>query len=384
MSPTPRPSAIAGYEDWPAYVRSKPRHRASAAAAQELSDALGVPGPVAPPDVTVHWEHTHDGATTSQLSWQLGFGPRTTGWLVRPAGHPGPLPGVLALHCHGGNKFGGADRLVELPDNHPSAASARAGHYDGRALATDTARRGFVVLAHDTFAWGSRRFDLSSAPWRTAAAAAAQHAQWREDGVAPSAADEYNAAAGFHEDTIAKAAGLLGTSLAGMVAHDDLAALEVLATQPGVVQDRLGCIGFSGGGGRSLTLAALSPRIRASVVACMMTTFESLFPAYLDAHSWLLQTPGLWKLGDWPELSGRSAAARFLVQYALADELFPEDGMRRAHQLLESMHAGTGRYTGSFWPGGHVFTAAMQDEALHFLTQALAPQPLPTSPQGPR
>jgi dienelactone hydrolase len=384
MSPTPRPSAIAGYEDWPAYVRSKPRHRAAAAAAQELSDALGVPGPVAPPDVTVQWEHTHDGATTSQLSWQLGFGPRTTGWLVRPAGHPGPLPGVLALHCHGGNKFGGADRLVELPDNHPSAASARAGHYDGRALATDTARRGFVVLAHDTFAWGSRRFDLSSAPWRTAAAAAAQHAQWREDGVAPSAADEYNAAAGFHEDTIAKAAGLLGTSLAGMVAHDDLAALEVLAARPGVDQDRLGCIGFSGGGGRSLTLAALSPRIRASVVACMMTTFESLFPAYLDAHSWLLQTPGLWKLGDWPELSGRSAAARFLVQYALADELFPEDGMRRAHQLLESMHAGTGRYTGSFWPGGHVFTAAMQDEALHFLTQALAPQPLPTSPQGPR
>lgn len=384
MSPTPRPSAIAGYEDWPAYVRSRPRHRASAAAAQELSDALGVPGPVAPPDVTVQWEHTHDGATTSQLSWQLGFGPRTTGWLVRPAGHSGPLPGVLALHCHGGNKFGGADRLVELPDNHPSAASARAGHYDGRALATDTARRGFVVLAHDTFAWGSRRFDLSSAPWRTAAAAAAQHAQWREDGVAPSAADEYNAAAGFHEDTIAKAAGLLGTSLAGMVAHDDLAALEVLAARPGVDQDRLGCIGFSGGGGRSLTLAALSPRIRASVVACMMTTFESLFPAYLDAHSWLLQTPGLWKLGDWPELSGRSAAARFLVQYALADELFPEDGMRQAHQLLESMHAGTGRYTGSFWPGGHVFTAAMQDEALHFLAQALAPQPLPTSPQGPR
>ncbi|HKU03363.1 MAG TPA: acetylxylan esterase [Arthrobacter sp.] len=384
MSSTPRPSAIAGYEDWPAYVRSNPRHRASTAAAQEFSDALGVPGSLAPPEVTVHWEQTHDGATTSQLSWQLGFGPRTTGWLVRPAGQPGPLPAVLALHCHGGNKFGGADRLVELPDNHPSAASARAGHYDGRALATGIARKGFVVLAHDTFAWGSRRFDLTTAPWRTAAAVMAQRAQWREDGVVPSAADEYNAAAGFHEDTVAKTAGLLGTSLAGMVAHDDLAALEVLAAQPGVDQDRLGCIGFSGGGGRSLTLAALSPLVKASVVACMMTTFESLLPAYLDAHSWLLQTPGLWKLGDWPEFTGRSPAARFLVQYALADELFPEEGMRQAHQLLESMHAGTGRYTGSFWPGGHVFTAAMQDEALDFLVQALAPQPLHNTPQGPR
>ncbi|MBA4103319.1 MAG: acetylesterase, partial [Arthrobacter sp.] len=108
-----RPSAIAGYEDWPAYVRHYPRHQAATPAAQELADALGVPEVPAQPDVSVHWEETHDGVTTSQLSWQLGFGPRTTGWLIRPAGSSGPLPGVLALHCHGGNKFGGADRLVE-------------------------------------------------------------------------------------------------------------------------------------------------------------------------------------------------------------------------------------------------------------------------------
>jgi len=373
MTATARPSAIAGYEDWPAYVREHPRRQASGAAAQELSDVLGVPDRDALPEVTVHWEETYDGATTSQLSWQLGFGPRTTGWLVRPAGSSGPLPGVLALHCHGGNKFGGADRLVELPDSHPSAAAARAGHYDGHALATDIARRGFAVLAHDTFSWGSRRFDLATPPWRTASAAAARQAQWREDGVVPTEAEEYNAAAGFHEDTVAKAAGLLGTSLAGMVAHDDLAALDILASLPGVDQDNLGCIGFSGGGGRSLALAALSPRIGAAVVTCMMTTFESLFPAYLDAHSWLLQTPGLWKLGDWPELTCRAETARFLVQYALADELFPEDGMRQADRLLESMHTGTDTYTGSFWPGGHVFTAAMQDEALDFLAKTLAP-----------
>ncbi|MHC6593844.1 acetylxylan esterase [Arthrobacter sp. C152] len=378
MGGTARPSAIAGYEDWPAYMRSHPRHTAADPRAQELADVLGVPGSCGPVDVSVHWEETYDGATTSQLSWQLGFGPRTTGWLVRPAGSSGPLPGVLALHCHGGNKFGGADRLVELPDTHPSAGAARAGHYDGRALASGVARRGFAVLAHDSFAWGSRKFDLSTPPWRTASALEARRAQWRQDGVVPSEADDYNAAAGFHEDTVAKTAGLLGTSLAGMVACDDLAALEILATMPGVDSSRLGCIGFSGGGGRSLALAALSPRIRAAVVTCMMTTFESLLPAYLDAHSWLLQTPGLWKLGDWPELTTRTDTARFLVQYALADELFPEDGMRQAHAMLESLHAGTARYTGSFWPGGHIFTSPMQDEALDFLAATLDP-PAPDS-----
>ncbi|MFD0045681.1 acetylxylan esterase [Pseudarthrobacter scleromae] len=380
-----RPSAIAGYEDWPAYVKHHPRHQAATPAAQELADALGVPEVPAQPDVSLQWEETHDGVTTSQLSWQLGFGPRTTGWLVRPAGSSGPLPGVLALHCHGGNKFGGADRLVELPEQHPSAEAAQAGHYDGRALATDVARRGFAVLAHDAFAWGSRRFDLSVPPWRTASALEARQAQWREDGVVPSDADVYNAAAGFHEETVAKTAGLLGTSLAGMVAHDDLAALEVLAGLPEVDQDRLGCIGFSGGGGRSLALAALSPRIKTYVVTCMMTTFQSLLPSYLDAHSWLLQTPGLWKLDDWPKLTARAEAKRLLVQYALADQLFPEDGMRDAHRMLQSLHR-PGAYTGTFWPGGHVFTAGMQQEALGFLSASLGanePQTLPLSYQGP-
>jgi dienelactone hydrolase len=370
----PRPSAIAGYGDWPAYVQRHSRYGAATPAAQELADALGVPGAQQRPEVTVHWQESYDGVTTTQLSWQLGFGPRTTGWLMRPAGVPGPLPGVLALHCHGGNKFGGADRLVELPESHPSAENARAGHYDGRALATEVARRGFAVLAHDTFAWGSRRFELSVPPWRTASALEARQAQWREDGVVPSEADEYNAAASFHEETVAKAAGLLGTSLAGMVAHDDLAALEILAGLPDVDQDRLGCIGFSGGGGRSLALSALSPRIRSYVVTCMMTTFQSLLPAHLDAHSWLLQTPGLWRLGDWPELTARSRASHFLVQFALADELFPEAGMRDAHRKLETLHR-PGSYTGSFWPGGHVFTSEMQTEALDFLATTLHNQP---------
>ena len=375
-----RPSAIAGYGDWPAYVQRYPRYQAATPAGQEFADALGVPGAPQRTQVTVHWQETYDGVSTSQLSWQLGFGPRTIGWLIRPAGVPGPLPGVLALHCHGGNKFGGADRLVELPVSHPSADNARAGLYDGHALATDIARRGFAVLAHDSFAWGSRRFNLSDPPWRTASALEAKQAQWREDGVVPSEAEAYNAAAGFHEDTVAKTAGLLGTSLAGMVAHDDLAALEVLAGMPDVDSDRLGCIGFSGGGGRSLALAALSPRIRSYVVTCMMTTFQSLLPAYLDAHSWLLQTPGLWRLGDWPELTSRSGAGKLLVQYALADELFPEAGMRDAHRKLETVHL-PGTYTGSFWPGSHVFTAQMQDEALHFLAVTL--QRTAAAPPGP-
>lgn len=372
MSETAWRSALPGYEDWPAYIQQTPVHKTGAPAPQELAEALGVPAGGKVPAVTVHWEETHDGVTTSQLTWQLGFGPRSSGWLVRPEGSNGPLPGILALHCHGGNKFGGADRLVDLPADHDTASparDARAVHYEGRALASEIARRGFVVLAHDAFGWGSRRFDLSRPPRRTAEALEAKEAQWRQDGVVPSASERYNAAAAAHEGTIAKAAGLLGTSMAGTVAHDDLAALDILALLPSVDPGRLGCVGFSGGGGRALVLAALDSRIRSYVVTCMMTTFQSLLPTYVDAHSWLLQTPGLWKLGDWPELSLRSAAKGFLVQYALADELFPEAGMREADRMLLRLNPKA--YTGSFWPGGHIFTAAMQDEAIRYLQTSL-------------
>lgn len=373
MDPTVRPSAIPGYDDWPAYVHARGPAVVSPRS-QQLADALGVPAPPSRIPVSTDWEEAYDGVTTTALSWQLGFGPRTRAWLVRPADATGPLPGALALHCHGGNKYTGASRLLELPPgrSEPGVETDHLRHtlYGGRAVATELAREGFAVLAHDTFAWGSRRFELDSQPWRTADAMAGRRAQWRGENHVPGPAQEYNAAAAFHEDTVAKAAGLMGTSLAGMVAHDDLAALAVLQSTPGVDPSRLGCFGFSGGGGRAVLLAALSPAIRTYAVTAMMTTFKSLFPAYLDAHSWLLQTPGLGRLGEWPELTALAAAEQFLVQYALEDPLFPAQGMQDANSLLADLHA-PGRYTGAFWPVGHEFTTAMQHQIFDFFRTSL-------------
>ncbi|KUM36611.1 acetyl esterase [Arthrobacter sp. EpRS71] len=400
MAATPtRPSALAAYEDWPAYA-AKHRLTADTVEVRQLADTLGVPAVTPDLEYTVLSESEHDGVITSHLQWQLGFGPATSAWFVRPAGATAPLPGVLALHCHGGIKAYGAERLVRFPHDvkrhdggaplgdrpggdRPGGAGGspvmglppldiRAKLYGGRPLATWLARQGFAVLAHDTFMWGSRRFGLDPLPWRTANAVNGQQALRREAGVELSAAEYYDAAAAAHEETVAKAAMLIGTSVAGTVAHDDLAALGVLASLPGVDADRLGCLGFSGGGGRAMVLGAMSPRIRSYVVTCMMTTFEALLPAYLDAHSWLLHSPGLARLGEWPDLAIRSTAERVLVQYALADPLFPEQGMRDAHQhLLQDM---PDRYTGSFWQEPHVFTRAMQDEAAAFLATALQPR----------
>ena len=116
----------------------------------------------------------------------------------------------------------------------------------------------------------------------------------------------------------------------------------------------------------------------------MMATFASLVPAELDTHSWLLHVPGLWSLADWPDLTAMGRA-RFLVQYRDEDELFPRAGMAEAHAQLLRRHAGTPRYRGSFPPGGHVFDAAMQEEAWAFLAEARSElTPIPSRAPGAR
>ncbi|WP_323959657.1 acetylesterase [Arthrobacter sp. JZ12] len=367
------PSPIAGYEDWPGAVGRLGRHPGFSPDSELLSRALGVPAPIPTPQLTARDRSLVDGVRIQELEWQLPYGPPTRGYLLTPADHADaerPLPGVLWLHCHGGNKWLGAERLVDRGKD--TAAEVRAVQenlYSGRALANDIARAGFAVLVHDSFTWGSRRFPLHPAPARVAEGMAARRALWREEGIQPTPAEEYNAAAALHEHTVAKTAGLLGTSYAGMVAFEDLVALELLQSLPEVDANRVAIGGFSGGGGRALVLSALAPQVSAAVVSCMMTTFKGLFPTHTDTHSWLLATPGLPAAFDWPDLVRLNPACRYLVQFASHDPLFTLQGMRDADTRLAALTAGTpDQYTGSWHDAGHVVTAAMVQEALDFLS----------------
>lgn len=367
----PRPNPIAGYEDWLATVRSAAPYIGADSAGTALGRVLGLRRLGGRPTVLDDGGRRLDGVMIRRLRWSVGYGPETTAWLLRPAGVRRSLPGALGMHSHGGVRSVGAEQLVDLgADASPRAAWLRATYYSGRAAANELARQGYVVLVHDTFSWGSRRFDLSRPTPRLAALMEAQDALWRQQRLSPTEEERFDLASGLHEDTLAKAAGALGQTFAGAVLTDDLVAFEVLAAADGIDPERLGAFGFSGGGGRSLLLAALDHRVAACVVSCMMATFASLVPTELDTHSWLLHIPGLWSLMDWPDLTGLGRA-RFLVQYQTDDELFSRAGMEQAHDHLNCLHAGNNRYRGSFRPGGHAFDAAMQDEAWAFLGEVL-------------
>src|SRR5690606_25368377 len=123
-------------------------------------DAIGVLD-LSADDVRVERSWTDGDLYGEELSWSVGFGPRTPGYRLRPRAAGGPLPGAVALHCHAGMKWAGKEKIADGPgEPSPEVRRLRDELYGGRAFANELARRGFVVLAHDVFVWGSRRFPL--------------------------------------------------------------------------------------------------------------------------------------------------------------------------------------------------------------------------------
>jgi dienelactone hydrolase len=325
----------------------------------------------APIDVRVERRWRSDGLVGEEITWSVGFGPRTHAYVLRPGedGAPSaaPLPGVVALHCHAGAKWYGKEKIADGPEP-PSAevSRLRTDLYEGRAFANDLARRGFVVLAPDVFLWGSRRFPLADLPgWMID----------RVDGMgAMSDVDHYDAVAALHEHVVAKTCGLLGTSLAGVVAAEDLVAAAYLRSRSDVDSDRIGCVGLSGGGARSAMLGAFDPAIRAAAVVAMTSSYADLLDGYVDGHTWMLFPPGLSTVCDWPDVVAARAPASLLVQYAQADELFPAQGMRRADERIAA-HYPTGGYTAQHFDAPHRFDATMQEAAFAWLARELQPAP---------
>jgi dienelactone hydrolase len=337
-----------------------------------------------PTAVRVHRGWQRSGLAGEEVSWWVGYGPRTHAWVLKPADTTRPLPGVLALHGHDGFKFYGKEKIADGPDDPPSIVRAvRAGHYEGQAFANQLAREGFVVLVHDAFLWGSRRFRLDDMPELTQRiAAATQHLLPPDEvlGEVPAEVALYDAAAWHHEHLVEKYCALLGTTLAGVVSHEDRVAVAYLRSRSDVAGGRVGCVGLSGGGCRAALLQATCDRIGAAVVAGMMSTYDGLLDHNVADHTWMLFPPGWARHGDWPDLAACRAPSPLLVQYNRDDHLFTLAGMHAAHARIAAHYRRAGRpdaYTGQFYDGPHKFDLAMQQAAFAWLHQHLEPTPPP-------
>src|SRR5204863_1386144 len=119
--------------------------------------------------------------------------------VLKPAGARGKLPGIVGLHDHGGNKYFGLRKITRMSkDPHPAIVRHQEHYYSGLAWANELARRGYVVLVHDTFTFGSRRMRLADLPANIRNNTVESNPESDEE------IQRYNQFAGNHEHIIAK------------------------------------------------------------------------------------------------------------------------------------------------------------------------------------
>jgi dienelactone hydrolase len=338
------------------------------AARQRLLERMAPPKVACPEEIETVEVATWDGLDVERLRWQLPYGPPTEAVLIKPAGHAGALPGVLALHCHSGKKYWGRRKIARWGEPHPLMRQLQDHQYGGRAWANELARRGYVVLVHDAFAFGSRRVRAADCT-EPVRGSVVDPTDDDHEGIA--AYDEWAAA---HENIMAKCLFCAGTTWPGVFWAEDRAALDVLAARDDVDDTRLGCGGLSGGGLRTCFLAGLDDRIAAAVCAGFMTTWVDFLLRKVHTHTWMTYVPLLPNELDFPEILGLRAPAPALVLSTTEDPLFTPEAVTKSEKILTEIYrkaGGEDRLRFSRYPGHHKLDVPMQEEAFDFFDRCL-------------
>lgn len=279
-------------------------------------------------------QETRDGYILERIRFTTAPWLRLDGYFLLPSRRDGPVPGMVAMHAWGGPMLWGKDRIVDSGRDHPILAAHRAEYYDGRYLAVELARRGYAVVVIDNHHFGPR------APRGIAGIP-------HDFDPFTLTADEAKA---LNERTASQLyLGLkqlmwAGTTWAGLNLNDDRRCVDYLCSRPEVDASRIGCTGLSGGGWRTNLLAALEPRLRASVSVGWMTTgdYQQLYNLNGAVGTFCL-LPGVWNRLDLPDIPVIGSTCATMVVVGKRDILFPNAGVRAAVAHITDGFAWAGR-----------------------------------------
>ena len=239
-----------------------------------------------PPQVEVAASEEADGHTRYLLRIPVSAFSVLPAYMLVPAGTSAGecRPGLIV--CHGHEPYG--------IDGICGVRGMDKGDNVRRAYGLSAVESGYVVLAPAWWGWTGRNGHLDRVGGR----------------------DKCN--------VIQMAAAMYGMNVADLHIQDGQAALDVLATWPGVDPGRIGCIGNSTGGRMTMWLTIFDERIRACVPAGCMNTFRE---RSLKLSSCGIQyLPGILRYGDVAELFSLIAPRPMQLQAGEGDALItPED-----------------------------------------------------------
>ncbi len=289
---------------------------------------------------------------------------RVPAYVHIPKNRHGRLPAIVDLHSHGGMFLFGKEKVIDFGRNHPAMTEYHQVNYAGRPTATELVRRGYVVITIDAFPFGERRIvmdeDLENG--------------WDRHKMTVDEIRLLNQKCRQKESTVVKTLAYVGMTWPGVVAWDDMRTVDYLVTREEVDPERIGCIGVSMGGYRSLLLAGLDDRIRAGCVAGFMSTVRPMMRRHMDTHSFVHFIPHLHGSLDLPDVVALRAPKPLMVQQCRRDGLFPPEGMTESVEKLAAIYRKAGApnaFAPRWYDLGHILNVEMQDEAFSWFDRIL-------------
>ncbi len=228
-------------------------------------------------------------------------------YLLRPRGLSGLAPAVICCHGHGAGK----EAVAGVTDDPEVAQAAAMYNYP---YGVEMARAGMLAVCPDARGFGQRReADARGSPTQSSCA--------------------YLHAVGLG----------MGLTVVGMHAFDLVRLVDHLQTRDDVRADRIGCVGFSGGGWQALAAGIADLRLTCLVVSGYIHPVAA--PLLSGKHLCPCNTvPHLWEHFDLGDLAGLIAPRPLLVQTGDADPLSGPGGAaevqgqvdiaRQAYRLL--------------------------------------------------
>ncbi|MCC5908129.1 MAG: hypothetical protein JJU13_18075 [Balneolaceae bacterium] len=331
---------------------------------EKILDLYGYrPGPVSPnAEVIEQKEFNHYIREKVIFSTSEYF--RVPAYVHIPKNLTGRAPAIVDLHSHGGMFLYGKEKVIDMQPNDQRMIDYHKVNYEGRPTTTEMVRRGYVVITIDAFMFGERRVmmdeDLSYG-W--------DRSTYTEEDI-----NYLNGRCRAKANTLVKSLIYTGMTWPGIVSWDDMRTVDYLITRPDVDPDRIGCIGVSFGGWRSLFLAGLDERISAACVSGFMSTVKPMLRNHIDTHSWVHFVPGLHRYLDIPDVVSMMAPKPLMIQQCRRDGLFPSDGMKESVEKIDSVYQKAGvadQFDGRFYDINHILNVVMQNEAFDWFDQHL-------------
>ncbi len=255
-----------------------------------------------------------------KLAYSTYEGMRVPAYALYPRERTGKLPAVLANHGHG---IGQRAALGLNPDG---TLAADPGIHN--RFAVELARRGMFVLVPEIIGFGDRRL--------------------REHVETDPQASSYSCL------PIALQLLMCGMTIAGFRVYEAVRALDYLEEREEVDRERIGTLGFSGGGLIASLTAAVDERIRAAVLCGYASTYKGSIlqqPHCVDNY-----VPGMLHLAEQPEIIGLLAPRPLFIEAGEQDTVFPVQPAREAIYRLKTKYASCGAETQfdfDVFRGGH-------------------------------